>query len=156
MIMTDWYYDYYNPGTFPHQQDLCDAVTWTPYNLEGRVVTKTSLSPSAGNPLTIRLLALNEALSQLTDCVGELDSEIKAITKQQFETKNFSGMSVNYFGKGDSTNTGGAPLEIIKFDGIDAEHKIPHIIIQSALYKFFTNSEVFWIDWRLRSIYYTN
>jgi hypothetical protein len=139
LTSTDWYFNYYESGLFLHQQRLCEAVAWTKYNLEGQVAAETSLSPSSGNPLTIRLLAVREALGQLTDYVGELDSEIKAITKKQFETNNFSGLAGTYYGKGDSSKSEAAPVEIIKFDGEEKEINFKYIIVQSALYKFFSN-----------------
>ena len=139
MTTTAWYYEYYEPGSFPHQEILCETVVWTKYNLEGQIATETSLSPSAGNPLTIRLLAVRAALCQLTDYVGKLDSEIKAVTKNQLETKKFVGMRGTYYGKGSQANTGAAPMEVIKFDGEAKEFEIQHIIIQSALNGFFTN-----------------
>lgn len=136
MTQIDWYYDYYEPGTFTHQKDLCDAVTWTPYNLEGRVATKTSLSASSGNPLTIRLLAVRESLNELTNYISGPDAEIKAHSKKQFETKKYSGLLSTYYGKGGLDDTGGAPMEIIKLDGEKREIPVKYIVIQSALQIF--------------------
>lgn len=139
MATVDWYYDYHERDTFPHQQELCEVVAWTKYNFEGQLASKTMLTRSPGNPLTIRLLAVKEALNQLTDYIGELDLTIKAQTKKQLQTRKFSGMSSAFYGKGDAINTGGAPMEVIKFDGEKTEFTFKYIIVQSALYKFFIN-----------------
>ena len=81
-MATPWYYEYYETGVFPHQQQLCDAVRWTKYNLEGqRLKSPTVLSAIRGNPLTIRLLALDEALKHFS-IAKMIDKQDKRISER--------------------------------------------------------------------------
>lgn len=135
-MTTPWYYDYYEPGKFPHQQQLCDAVRWTKYNFEGQKRKSPNvLSAILGNPLTIRLLALNEALKHF-DNVKTIDKKIKELSREQFDKNKFSSMFSTWKAESSSLNTKGAPIEIIEIAGERLELK--YIDIQLALYEFFT------------------
>lgn len=136
-MTTPWYYDYYENGTFPHQQKLCDAVRWTKYNLEGqKLKSPTVLSAINANPLTIRLLALDEALKHFNNA-KTIDKKIKELAREQFDKNKFFLMGGTWNAESSSLNTMGAPIEIIEIAGERLEFK--HIDIHLALYEFFTN-----------------
>ena len=136
-MTTSWYYDSHEKGAFPHQQQLCVAVQWTKCNLEGqRLKSPTVLSAIQGNPLTIRLLALDEALEHF-DNAKTIDKKIKELAEEQFSKNGHSSMGVTWKDERSSLNTKGAPIEIIEIAGEDLEFK--HIDIQLALYEFLTN-----------------
>ena len=136
-MTTSWYYDSHEKGAFPHQQQLCDAVRWTNYNLEGqKLKLPTVLSAIQGNPLTIRLLALDEALERF-DNAKTIDKKIKELAEEQFRKKGHLGMGSTWKDESSSLNTKGAPIEIIEIAG---EHlELRHIDIHLALYEYFTN-----------------
>ena len=141
MVTTAWYYDYFESATFPHQQNLCEAVAWTKYNLEGQIASKTSLTRSPGNPLTIRLLAVKEALKKLEDYIGELDLKIKTQAEKQFKTNKFFSMGGTFYGKDSLSDSSGAPIEKIEIeaDGKKIILELKWVTIHLALYEFFTN-----------------
>ena len=137
MTATPWYYDYYEKGSFPHQQQLCDAVRWTKYNLEGqKLKSPTVLSAIQGNPLTIRLLALDEALKYF-DNAKTIDKKIRKLARAHFDKKKLFMMSGTWKAESSSLDTKGAPIEIIEIAGERLE--LRYIDIQLALYGFFTN-----------------
>ena len=81
-MTTPWYYEFHEQDTFPYQQQLCDAVRWSDYNLEGQILKSPYvLSPILGNPITIRLLALNEALEKF-NYIEEIDNEPRGVFGQ--------------------------------------------------------------------------
>lgn len=141
MSITSWYFDYYEPGTFPHQQDLCKAVEWTKCNLEGRqLVSPTCLTGMPANPLTIRLLALREAVDRLQSNVTPINEAIMKQAEKKFSKgKMFEMGGTLITQQSDSIKTGGAPVEVIKISGkrtaIEWRYDITHL----ALYEFFTN-----------------
>ncbi len=136
-MTTPWYYEFHEKGAFSHQQQLCDAVRWTEYNLEGQKLKSANvLSAIQGNPLTIRLLALNEALKHFENA-KTIDEKIKGIARAQFEKNKFFAMSGTWIAENSSLNTKGAPIEIIDIAGERFEYR--HIDIHLMLYEFFTN-----------------
>jgi len=139
--LTAWYYEYHDKNSFPHQKMLCEAVAWTKYNLEGQIALSTSLSASHGNPLTLRLLAMKNALDQMKNHIGELDNKITATAAKQLSNKKFFGFSGSYHGQNDILTGNGAPIEIIEFedDGIKYRYEIKWLIIHLALYEFYSN-----------------
>ena len=136
-MTTPWYYEYHEKGTFPHQQQLCDAVRWTKYNLEGqRLKSPTVLSAIRGNPLTIRLLALNEAIEHFSNA-KMLDKKIKELAREQFDRNRIFLMGGTWIAESSPLNTNGAPIEVIEIAGERLEFR--YIDIQFGLYKFFSN-----------------
>ena len=136
-MTTSWYYDSHEKGAFPHQQQLCDAVKWTKCNLEGQELkSQTVLSSIQGNPLTIMLLALDEALKHFNNA-KKIAKNIKKLAREQFAKKESVAMSDTWHAEDSSLNTKGAPIEVIKFAGERFELK--HIDIQLALYEFLTS-----------------
>lgn len=136
-MATPWYYDYHEKGAFPHQQKLCEAVAWTKCNLEGsKLKSQTVLSAVNANPLTIRLLALDEALEHF-DNAKTIDNKIKELVREQLDKNKVSGMGGTWHAQNSPLNTGGAPIEIIEIAGERLE--LRHIDIHLALYEFFTN-----------------
>ena len=114
-MATPWYYEYYEAGVLPHQQQLCDAVRWTKYNLEGqRLEPLTVLSEIRGNPLTIRLLGLNDALKHFSNA-KTVDKKIKEREEGQFRESKLFSMHGTWTAENSSLNTKGAPIEIINF-----------------------------------------
>ena len=88
------------------------------------------------NPLTIRLLDLNEAL-KLFDNAKTIAKKIEELSGEQFDKNKPFGMSGTWKAESSSLNTKGAPIEIIEIAGERLE--LRYIDIQLALYKFFTN-----------------
>ena len=134
---TRWYYTAHKKGAFPHQQILCDSVRWTTCNLEGQELKSPNhLSAIQGNPLTIRLLALDEALKHFNNA-KRIEKGIKQLRREQFDKAEPFLMQGTWQAESSSLNTRGAPIEIIDIGG---EHfELKHIDIQLALYEFFTN-----------------
>ena len=92
-MTTSWYYDAYKKGTLSHQKQLCVAVMWTECNLEGQELKSPNhLSAIQGNPLTIRLLSLDEALKYFYNAKKTAKS-IKELARGQFDKKEFVRMS---------------------------------------------------------------
>ncbi len=84
-MTTAWYYDYYEPAAFPHQQELCKAVEWTKCNLEGRqLISPTHLTRIPTNPLTLRLRALQNSLKHLEDEINAVNREVRESANNQF------------------------------------------------------------------------
>lgn len=141
MTTTAWYYDFYEKGAFPHQQDLCKAAEWTKCNLEGRqLVSPTHLTGMPANPLTIRLLALREAVNRLQSNVTPINEAIMKQAEKKFSKgKIFEMGGTLITQQSGSIKTGGAPVEVIKISGkrttIEWRYDITHL----ALYEFFTN-----------------
>ncbi len=136
-MTTAWYYDHHEKEAFPYQQQLCKAVRWTKYNLEGqKLKSPTVLSAMQGNPLTIRLLALNEALKHFNNAKA-IDKKIKELAREQFDKNKSFLMSGTWKAESSSLNTKGAPIETIEIAGERLEFR--HIDIHLALYEFFTN-----------------
>ena len=136
-MITPWYYDYYEKGVFSHQQKLCDAVRWTKYNLEGQELKSPNLlSAIKANPLTIRLLALNEAIEHFNNA-KMIDKKIKELAREQFDKNKFFQMAGTWIAESSPLNTKGAPIEIIEIAGERLE--LRYIDIHLALYEFFTN-----------------
>jgi len=136
-MTTSWYYESHEKGAFTHQQQLCDAVRWTKYNLEGQKLKSPDvLSAIQGNPLTIRLLALNESLKHF-DNAKTIDAKIKELARVQFDENKFFTMSGTWLAENSSLDTKGAPIEIIEIAGERLE--LRYVDIQLALYGFFTN-----------------
>lgn len=155
-MATPWYYDYYEPGAFSCQQKLCKAVEWTECNLEGQRVVPTTLiqkmpdgtekknqtiklTGEAANPLTIRLLALREALNKLETNVNPIKAAIKQYSEKKFSKGKMFGMGGKLEIQDSSIETGGAPVVVIKIQGkikpIEWHSDTAHL----ALYEFFTN-----------------
>jgi len=136
-MTTPWYYDYHETGVFPYQQRLCDAVRWTKYNLEGqKLKSPNHLSAILANPLTIRLLALSEAL-KLFDNAKTIDKKINALSREQLDKNKSFLMSGTWKAESSSLDTKGAPIETIEIAGERLE--LRYIDIHLALYNFFTN-----------------
>lgn len=137
-MTTSWYYEYFETGAFSHQQQLCDAVRWTKYNLEGqRLKSPTVLSAIRGNPLTIRLLALDDALKHFSN-VKTIDKKIKERAEEQFRKSKYFSMYGTWKAENSSLNTKGAPIETIDIGG-EERLELRYIDIQFGLYEFFTN-----------------
>ncbi|MFC2033987.1 hypothetical protein ACFLTT_01095 [Chloroflexota bacterium] len=137
-MATPWYYESHEKGAFPHQQQLCNAVRWTKYNLEGqRLKSQTVLSAIRGNPLTIRLLALDEAL-KLFDNAKATDKKIKEQVREQLSKKKSFLMSGTWKAESSSLNTMGAPIEAIEIGG-EEPLEFRYVDIHLALYEFFSN-----------------
>ncbi len=152
LVTTPWYYDSYEPGTFPCQQKLCKFVEWTVCNLEGQTLVPTILTRADGtktntykltgqvaNPLTIRLLALREALAKLETNVNPIKDAIRQYSEKKFSRGKMFGMGGKLETQDSSIVTGGAPVEVIKIQGkrkpIEWHCDTAHL----ALYEFFTN-----------------
>lgn len=134
---TSWYYASHKKRAFLYQQQLCDAVRWTKYNLEGqKQISPNSLSAIQGNPLTIRLLALDEALKHFAK-IKKIEKKIKELARVQFGKGKIFLMKGTWHAESSPLNTNGAPIETIDIAGEHLELK--HIDIQLALYEFFTN-----------------
>jgi len=133
-MTTPWYYE---TEVFPYQQKLCDAVRWTKYNLEGqRLKSANTLSAIRGNPLTIRLLALNDALEHFGNA-KTIDKKIKEKAEEQYQKSKCFSMHGTWKAEDSSLNTKGAPIEIINIGGEQLELK--YVDIQFGLYEYFTN-----------------
>ena len=134
---TSWYYASHKKRAFLYQQQLCDAVRWTKYNLEGqKQISPNSLSAIQGNPLTIRLLALDEALKHFAK-IKKIEKKIKELARVQFGKGKIFLMKGTWHAESSPLNTNGAPIETIDIAGEHLELK--HIDVQLALYEFFTN-----------------
>lgn len=138
--ITAWYYDYYEPGSFPHQQKLCEEVAWT-CGLEGQKrKSETVLSAPIANPLTLRLRSFSKALDKLKREVREVNNSIKRATNTQLEKVKHFEMGITFHSQDSHLKTEGAPIEEIelyadKADKLYFYHKNVH----SALYDYFTN-----------------
>lgn len=155
-MTTPWYYDYYEKGTFRHQQKLCDAVKWAQQcNLEGQRVVPTTLIHQLSdgtekeyrttalteiptNPLTLRLRALQKALNQLEEEINYINAEIEETTYDQFDKSKFFLMQRTFNAQDSSLETGGAPIEEINFPG-NKTIRFHYDKVYFALYDFFTN-----------------
>jgi hypothetical protein len=133
---TKWYYNAHCKGAFPSQQLLCDTVRWTNCNLEGQKRNPTGLSAIQGNPLTIRLLALDQGFKKF-DNFKQIEKKIKKLSREKFKNKQPFMMSGTWEAENSTFNTMGAPIEVVK-EGKE-ELELRHIDIQRALYEFFTN-----------------
>lgn len=135
---TSWYYASHKKGAFLHQQLLCDTVRWTTCNLEGQELkSPTVLSAIQGNPLTIRLLALDKAIKYF-DNFKRIEKRIKKLSREKFDKKQFFAMGGKWEAEGSSLNTKGAPIEVI--ETLKGEtFELRYTDIQLALYEFFTN-----------------
>ena len=134
---TSWYYSHHKPGEFVHQQELCDLVRWTKCNLEGQVLkNQNTLSAIQGNPLTIRLLALDEALQHFEQ-IREIEKQVEKSSREQFNKGQMFTMSGRWEAEGSIYDTQGAPVEVIEIRGRSFE--LHHVDIQLALYEYFTN-----------------
>jgi len=139
-MTTAWYYDHYEKGAFPHQQQLCEAVEWIKgCNLEGRqLISPTHLTAPIANPLTIRLLALRKALKQLESSINTTRGKIKKQVEEQFAKHKSFGMQGTFEAQGSSADTLGAPILEIEI-GENKPFKFQHAMVHLALYEFFTN-----------------
>jgi hypothetical protein len=155
-MTTTWYYDYYEKGAFTHQQDLCKAVAWTDCNLEGQRVVPTtswqqlpngtgkqyqtiSLTGEPANPLTIRLLATQEAINKLETTVNTIKEAIEKQSQKEFSKGKIFGMDVKFGAQGSFIETGGAPVLTIKIQGKREPLPFRYDIAHLSLYEFFTN-----------------
>ncbi|MBI4188867.1 MAG: hypothetical protein HY529_06640 [Chloroflexi bacterium] len=155
-MTTSWYYDYYEKDAFPHQQKLCEAVEWTKCNLDGQRLVPTTLikllpdgtksqiktmklTGQTANPLTIRLLALREALSKLEKSINPLREIIKTQAQKQLEKGRIFGMGGTFITKSNELKTGGAPVELIRIPGKRKPIEFHHDTVHLSLYEFFTN-----------------
>ena len=135
-MTTPWYYESHNYGAFPYQKKLCDIVRWTKYNLEGQqLISQAVLSAIQGNPLTIRLLGLDEGL-RLFDEIVRIDKKIQKLSREQLDNNKFSSMLTTWKAENSELDTD-APIEVIEIAGEQIE--LRYFDIQLALYKFFTN-----------------
>ena len=136
-MATPWYYEFHEKGAFLHQQQLCDAVRWTKYNLEGQKLKPPNvLTAIRGNPLTIRLLALNEALQHFEN-VKTIGNRIFELSREQFDRNKPALISGTWKAENSLLNTNGTPVNEIEIAGERFEFR--YFDIQSALYEFFTN-----------------
>ncbi|NQT04955.1 MAG: hypothetical protein HQ577_02990 [Dehalococcoidia bacterium] len=156
MAVTSWYYDFYEAGAFPHQGQLCKTLEWTCCNLEGRRVIPTtlieklpdgtekriktnSLTGETANPLTLRLLAFREALSQLEVNVNPIKEAIKIQSEKKFNKGKIFEVSGTYHAQDSYLKTGGAPIELIEISGKRKPIAFHYDCAYLALYSFFTN-----------------
>lgn len=154
-MTTPWYYDYYEKGVFPYQQELCKAVAWTRCNLEGQQKVPTTIIRMSSNgtekeykttalteipinPLTLRLRALQKALNQLEEEINHINAEIQEATNDQFDKSRFFTMGRTFHAQDSSLETGGAPVEEISFPG-NKTIRFHYDKVYFALYDFFTN-----------------
>ncbi|MFC2003019.1 hypothetical protein ACFLV4_03635 [Chloroflexota bacterium] len=129
-----WYYNYYEKGIFPHQQELCDAVRWTECNLDGQsLISPTHLTGIPTNPLTLRLRSLQKALNRLDRKISDVNSAIKRIA-----ASGMFGMKGQLHLQNSRLKTGGAAIEEISFDN-DKAITIYYDKVHFALYEFFSN-----------------
>lgn len=139
-MTTAWYYDFFEPGKFPHQETLCRKVAWI-YGFEGqRRISTDTLSAPIVNPLTLRLRSLTKALNKLKREVNKTNTSIKKVTKSQLQKSNHFGMSGIFHSQDSHLKTEGAPVEEIEL-GTDPPAKlyIYHKNIHSALFDYFAN-----------------
>lgn len=154
-MITSWYYEYYEKGKFPHQQELCNAVAWSQCNLEGQQkVPATMIRMSSNgtekeyktialteipiNPLTLRLRALQKALKQIEEEINHVNAEIEKTTKDQLDKSKFFSMQRSFNAQDSSLETGGAPIEEISFPA-NKTIRFHYDKVYFALYDFFTN-----------------
>ena len=138
-MTTSWYYDYYEPGTFPHQQELCEAVASTPYNLEGaQEISPGHLTRTLNNPLTLRLRALQRVLNWLEGEINHINAEIKETVYAQLNEAQEFGFSIRIHAQDSRLETGGAPVEEISFTA-NKTIRFHYDKVYFALYDFFTN-----------------
>ena len=134
---TSWYYASHKKEAFPNQQKLCKAVEWTTCNLEGKELkSPTVLSATWGNPLTIRLLALDEALKHF-DNFKKTEEKIKELSREKFINKQPFMISHKWEADDSPLNTMGAPID--KIEGLGEDFELRYIDIHLALYEFLTN-----------------
>jgi hypothetical protein len=132
-MTTSWYYESRKAGSFPQQQKLCEALRWTKYNLEGQKLESPNvLSAIRGNALTIRLLALDEALEHFSNA-----KMIGNKVKEHYAKNKDCGIGGTLFAENSRLDTKGAPIEFIEIGKERFEFK--HIDVNLALYEFFTN-----------------
>ncbi len=138
-MTTAWYYDYYEKGTFPHQQEFCDAVRWTKCNLDGQLlVSPTHLTRVATNPLTLRLRTLQEVLHKLEIEINYINAEIEKTTSEQFNKSKPFGTMISLHTQDSQLETGGAAIEEISLPG-NKSITLRYDTVHFALYDFFTN-----------------
>lgn len=139
-MTTAWYYDFYEPGKFPHQETLCRKVAWI-CSFEGQKHTSTAtLSAPIANPLTLRLRSLTKALNKLKSEVNTTNTSIKKVTNTQLQKSNYFGMSGTFHSQDSHLKTEGAPVEEIELDTDPPEKLyIYHKNIHSALFDYFAN-----------------
>lgn len=139
-MTTAWYYDFYEPGKFPHQETLCRKVAWI-CSFEGQKRTSTTtLSAPIANPLTLRLRSLTKALNKLKREVNKTNTSIKKITNTQLQKSNYSGISGTLHLQDSHLKTEGAPVEEIEFGTYPPEKLyIYHKNVHSALFDYFVN-----------------
>ncbi len=136
-MTTAWYYAYHKDGAFSQQKALCDAVRWNICNLEGqRLKPPNTLSAILGNPLTIRLLALDSAIEKFSN-FKDIGKRIEEISRQEIDRKQYFSMVTSREAENSPLGTMGAPIEIIDTTGERFVSK--HVDIQLALYDFFVN-----------------
>lgn len=137
-MTTPWYYDYYEKGSFPHQEQLCKAVEWIPEcNLEGRLLKAPGhLTVLPTNPLTLQLRALNKALEQLEHEVYYASMKIRENINAQLNANTHVGMGGKLHTQDSKLATGGAAIEEININGIMVQFH--HDNIYYALFDFFT------------------
>ena len=152
---TNWYYEFYETGTFPTQRELCRALEWTECNLEGQRVVPTvffkklpdgtekktpttKLTGERANPLTIRLFGVRNKLGQLERIVNEVKSKIKEQEKAQFSAGRPFGIKGTYItSSSTSVETGGAPVERLEISDVKETIEFRHIEVHSLLYELF-------------------
>jgi len=139
-MTTAWYYDYYEKGAFPHQQQLCKAVEWIKgCSLEGqRLISPTHLTAVIANPLTIRLLALRKALDQLRSNIDTTSGRINRLKRRQFDKDGQTLMGITWNAQDSQADTLGAPILEIKI-GENKPFEFQYAMLHLALYEFFTN-----------------
>lgn len=139
--ITTWYYEYYEPGAFPHQRELCEKIARTKCNLEGqRPINHDRLTGERANPLTIRLYNIQDKLKELEKIVEDASSRISRYVEAKFNRGEIAGIHHSLVTSSSTgTFTAGAPTEKIELDGVEEALEIntfkPHVL----LYELFTN-----------------
>lgn len=129
--ITTWYYEYYEPGAFPHQRELCEKVEWTKCNLEGRrLINHDTLAGEPANPLTIRLFNIHNKIKQLNEIVETISSEITGHTGIYVSQVTSSSTGIH---------TAGAPTERIVRDDDTKPIETYTVDLHVLLYELFAN-----------------
>lgn len=139
-MTTAWYYDYYEKGSFPHQQELCDAVMFIKgCNLEGQqLVCPNHLTGIATNPLTLRLRALKSALKLLKDSVNNFNKKNKNNLERYFRKNEHAAISTTLHTQHSHMKTGGAAIEEVNFPG-EETFTFRYDTVHFALFDYFSS-----------------
>ena len=137
-MTTPWYYDYYDPGKFPYQEELCDKMAWFCGLEDQKRKSQDILSAPIANSLTLRLRSISKAHDRLKIEIHKVNTEINKTAQSQFSQNQPFGWGGTFHTQSSNLKTEGAPIDEIKI-GSDTGNKlyIYHKKIHYALYDFF-------------------